>query len=689
MKLKWMFVFLFLISSVQAWAQKVFFSGNDFNSVFICEDGRVFASGENSLGQLGNGTFISSNSPLLLAGIDGVGTLPTCKQVQIEGVSCNLALTNSGDTVLAWGANDFGQIGDGTIINKPFPVRVKGVGGVGYLQNIKQIVTGNYSSYALTEDQKVLNWGGNQFGQLGNGTFSTSVVYPDYVLKAPGDTLKNIRYISAGGIFCMALLCDGTVWAWGSNGGGELAQNNTTNSAYAVQVKNSLGTGYLSNIKKIEAGDNYAFALSNTDTLWCWGTNNAGELGIGSTVPNRFILPTYTRNFSGTGQLAGVIEIAAGQGHAAAILSDNTVAAWGLNASGQLGINTTLSSNLPVQVMEMNGVNPLSDINYISTGDFFSIARTSTNQLYVWGENGSGQLGLGDTNDRHLPSLLLLPCPPTSDIFPGDGRMVHPSLVCSGINNGNVYINKYHSSIIGWEYSTDNFLSFDTIQENNFSVAFTNITQPVSYRVILSECGIQSYSPVALISVDPLTQPGSLQSSATVRKYYNGDKLNLTGYVGAVVHWEWSENNFVYDWHSFNSTSDTQRYSGLTKTTYYRVLIKSGVCDGMYSNAVEIKTIDSKDVKIYDSFTPNGDHYNDDWIIDLIELFPDNRVEIYNRWGQLVYKTEHYDNVNRVWRGESNVAGSGGTTLADDTFFYMVDLGGNYSIQKGYVVISR
>lgn len=687
MKLKWMFAFLFLVVIVQtAWSQKIFFSGNDFNSILICEDGRVFASGENSSGQLGNGTFISSDSPLALTGIDGAGTLPKCKQVQIEGVSSNLALTNSGDTVLAWGINNFGQIGDGTTGIKPFPVRVKGLNGIGYLQNIKQIATGNYSSYALTEDEKVLNWGCNESGQLGNGTFSTNVVYPDYVLKSTGDTLKNVKFISAGGIFCLALLCDGTVWAWGSNGGGELGQNNTTNSAYAVQVKNSSGTGYLSNIKKIEAGDNYGFALSNTDTLWCWGTNNAGELGIGS-VGSVFILPTYTRNASGTGQLAGVIDVAAGQGHTLALLSDNTVVSWGANASGQLGNNTTVGSTLPVQVLD--GANPLSDVNYISTGDYFSIARTSANQLYVWGKNSFGQLGLGDTNDRLLPSPLPLPCSPTSDIFPGNGRTVYSSPVCSGINNGNVYLNKFHSTIVNWEYSDNNFVSFDTINETDFSVGFTNLTRPAYYRAVLSECGATTYSPVALILVDSLTQSGILRSSATVRKYYNEDNLTLTGRVGSVVRWEWSEDNFVNDQHLLGNTSDTQMYSGISKTTYYRVLIKSGVCDSVYSNSVEIKAIDSRDIKIYDSFTPNGDNYNDDWSIDLIELFPENKVEIYNRWGQLVYKTEYYDNVNRVWRGESNVSGASGTTLADDTFFYMIDLGNNYPTQKGYVVITR
>jgi alpha-tubulin suppressor-like RCC1 family protein len=93
----------FILSAPKVWSQKVLFSGNDDNSIFVCEDGNVYSSGENNEGQLGNGTLIPSNIPVLISGINGTGLPPRCKQVQIEGVSTFMALTNSGDTVLAWG----------------------------------------------------------------------------------------------------------------------------------------------------------------------------------------------------------------------------------------------------------------------------------------------------------------------------------------------------------------------------------------------------------------------------------------------------------------------------------------------------------------------------------------------------------------------------------------------------------
>lgn len=680
------YIFLFLLIAFHsAWSQKVFFSGNDDNSIFICEDGRIFMSGENNVGQLGNGTFVPSNVPVEVGSIDGVGSLPRCKQTQIEGVSTFLALTNSGDTVIAWGPNQFGQVGDGTTDPKTFPVRVRGVNGVGYLQNIIQIATGNGNGYGLTEDGKVVSWGSNSFGQTGTGTFNTPVLYPEYVLKAPGDTLKNVQSISAGGVFCLALLCDGSVWAWGRNNVFQLGQNTTVNSEFAIPVKNSSGAGVLSNIQKIEAGDNSAYALSSTDTLWVWGPNWDGRLGTGTGADHP--LPTYVRNPTGTAHLSGVLDVASGQGHSLALLSDQNVYSWGINEFGQLGKNDTLSASLPVRVKDPTGAGFLSDVNYIAVGDKFSMVRTSANDLYLWGENTLGQLGLNDHIHRHLPVLLNLPCEPTPDIFPGTGTMTYPSAICIGSNSGNVYLNRNHLPIIEWQQSFDNFSTFTTINSTEYSVPYINLNRTAYYRVVLGQCNNLTHSPIAVLSIDSITQPGTVLSSATVRIHKNQDTLHLSEYKGSVIRWEFSNDNFTSDINLVNTTSSALGYSNLFQTTYYRVLVQQGVCPAAYSDTAEIRTIDQTSIKVYNGFTPDGDNYNDDWIIDFIDLFPDNRVEIYNRWGQPVFRISRYDNTNNVWQGENNVTGTG--PLADGTYFYVIDPGEGNPVLKGYVVINR
>jgi|GEM_PF-4931392 len=677
-------LFFALLASSEAEGQNVFFSANDDNSAFLCEDGRLFITGENNVGQLGTGSLIPSNVPVMVAGING-GALPRCKQVSLEGVTTFLALTYSGDTVLAWGPNDHGQVGDGTREKRLTPFIVKGVGGIGHLKNIKQIATGNATAYALTNDGKVLSWGGNASGETGTGTFTDPVYYPSYVLKGPGDTLKNVKAISGGGTFCMALLCDGTVCAWGKNHVGQLGQNNKTNSAYALPVKDKTGNGLLRNIKKIEAADNYSYALSDNDTLWVWGPNWDGRLGTGNKTDR--LLPDYVRSVDGTGHLSGVVEIAGGQGVALALLSDKTVCSWGINDYGQLGRNDTIDSALPVKVKDPSGTGELKDINYIAVGDIHCIVRNDRNELYVWGGNPLGQLGLNDHVNRWLPVQLILPCEPTRDVFPGNGKMEYTPSVCVESNTGNIYITKYHSAIERWELSTDSFSTFTPVANTSFSQEYSNLTQKTYFRVVLNECGETFYSPVAVIEIDSLTRPGVVEPSASVRAHLNKDTLHLKNYKGNVLFWEYSKDNFVTDWQIIRSSEPSCVYSDLAVTTYFRAYVKRGNCPARYSEPAEIRIVDASVVKAYDGFTPNGDNINDEWIIDFIELYPDNRVEIYNRWGQLVCRINSYNNESNVWKGDSNT--NGNEPLADDTYFYVINLGDGSAVMKGFVVINR
>lgn len=664
--------------------QNVFFSANDDNSAFLCEDGRVLMTGENNVGQLGIGSLVPSNVPIMISGVNGA-LPPRCKQVSLEGVTTFMALTNSGDTVLSWGPNDRGQVGDGTMNKRLTPYIVKGVGGIGHLNNIKQISTGNTTGYALTNEGKVLSWGGNASGETGTGNFTDPVYYPSYVLKAPGDTLKNVKTISGGGTFCIALLCDGSVWAWGKNHVGQLGQNNKTNSAYAIPVKDKSGKSVLNNIIKIEAADNYSYALSNNDTLWVWGPNWDGRLGIGNKTDR--LVPDYVRSIDGSKHLSGVIAIAGGQGVALALMSDKTVCSWGLNDYGQLGKSDTLDSMLPVKVKDPTGSGDLKDINYVSVGDVHCIVRNDKNEIYVWGGNPLGQLGLNDHVDRWLPVLLTLPCEPDRDVFPGNGKMENIPSVCVESNKGKVYITKYHSAIERWEQSTDNFETFTPIDNTSFSNEYTNLKKKTYYRVLLNDCGKTFYSPVTVLDIDSLTKSGIVESSASVRANLNKDTLHLKDYKGTVLFWEYSKDNFTTDWHIIKSSESACVYNNLLKTTYYRAYVKRGSCPARYSEAAEIKIVGASEVKVYDGFTPNGDNINDEWIIDFIELYPDNKVEIYNRWGQLVYRNSSYNNESKVWRGESNIAGK--EILADDTYFYVINLGEGTPVMKGYVVINR
>jgi alpha-tubulin suppressor-like RCC1 family protein len=191
------------------------------------------------------------------------------------GGSHSLAL-DSGGKVWTWGANIYGQLGD-TRGNSPVPA-FNNVSGV------RKIAAGGSHSVALRNDGTVRTWGYNHFGQLGNGFISDSVTPVQTVVTAGGAPLANVIDISAGLDHTVALLANGTVWAWGYNGIGQLGNtllkvSSTAYLATPVQVKNQ-ALQPLTDVKQIVAFGHHTIAVKNDGTVWAWGNNIYGQLGI-------------------------------------------------------------------------------------------------------------------------------------------------------------------------------------------------------------------------------------------------------------------------------------------------------------------------------------------------------------------------------------------------------------------------
>jgi alpha-tubulin suppressor-like RCC1 family protein len=231
----------------------------------------VIASwGANGDGQLGNGT----------AGADvpqaGRVSVLSSGVVQVAaGPSWGLALRSDG-TVWAWGAGISGNLGVPNVGFSTIPVQVPG------LSNIIAVSAGINHGLALRSDGTVWARGGNQYGQLGNGTTSTSQPTPTQVTG-----LTGVTKISAGGLFSLALLSNGTVWSWGYNAGGELGNGTTANSSVPVPVSAASRINRLSRITSIAAGQDSSLAVSRnillgTTSVLAWGANTAGQLGDGT-----------------------------------------------------------------------------------------------------------------------------------------------------------------------------------------------------------------------------------------------------------------------------------------------------------------------------------------------------------------------------------------------------------------------
>ena len=185
------------------------------------------------------------------------------------GNNHSLALLNNG-TIMAWGLNDRGQLGDGTTNNSSSPVIVSGI------NNAIAITAGDKHSVALLSDGTIKTWGSNEFNQLGNSTNAGTINANSTALSVLNIT--NAIAIASGSNHCLALLNDNTVRSWGRNADGQLGNNTTTNTFTPVTVTS------VTNAIGIAAGDVHSLALINNGTIRAWGDNQFGKLGDSTTV---------------------------------------------------------------------------------------------------------------------------------------------------------------------------------------------------------------------------------------------------------------------------------------------------------------------------------------------------------------------------------------------------------------------
>ncbi len=246
----------------------------------------------------------------------------------------------------------------------------------------QKISAGSDHSLLLCTDGTVKAWGDNYYYQLGNSTMSASSL-PVVVNGLTG----TITAVSAGGSHSMALKSDGTVWAWGYNYDGQLGVVGIPSSDVPVQV-----TG-LTGVIAIAAGYSHSIALKNDGTVWAWGNNGYGQLG--DSTNNGTSIPVQAKF------LTNITAISAGNYHSMALKNDSTVWTWGSNNYGQLGLGSNSDS------ISAHKVPGLSKIISIDCGGSFSLALKNTGTIMSWGENYYGQLGDGTQISNNVPIPVL------------------------------------------------------------------------------------------------------------------------------------------------------------------------------------------------------------------------------------------------------------------------------------------
>lgn len=313
------------------------------------------------------------------------------------GSGNDLVLQWARQTLAAWGENDNSQLGDGTTTKSNVPVLVD-QGGVLTDKSVLAISTGYSHSLALCSDGTLATWGYNGSGQLGDGTTTESSV-PVRVNQSGVLTGKTIVAISAGDEHSLALCADGTLATWGANRFSQLGDGTTTASSVPVRV-NQNGVLVDKTVVAASAGASHSLILCSDGTMAAWGLNWSGQLGNGTTTESS--IPVGVNQ---SGVLAGktVIAVSTGDSHSLALCSDGTLATWGYNFYGQLGDGTTTESSVPVRVNQ-SGVLAGKTVVAVAAGSYHSLALCSDGTLATWGYNRSGQLGDGSaTTESKIP----------------------------------------------------------------------------------------------------------------------------------------------------------------------------------------------------------------------------------------------------------------------------------------------
>jgi alpha-tubulin suppressor-like RCC1 family protein len=455
------------------------------HDLILLDDGTVLGWGTNNNGNLGNNQpGVPSATPVQVSGLSS-GSSITAITV---GQNFSFALKSDG-SVLAWGNNNNGQLGDGTATSKSTPVPVvcrqqdaagsAFCSGARYLQGVTALAAGNGSSFGLLADGSMLSWGSNAFGQLGDGTTAprrvpanvcaigasapclvtnNNVLYG--VSKTFGSSLSNSAY---------AIESDGTVLAWGSNSNGQIGDGTTAQRTTPVQVS-GLGSG--SGVTAIAAGGLHCLALKSNGTALSWGNNSNGQLGNGTIFAKTAPVQTL-----GLGSGSGVIALASGDKSTLALRSDGSVLAWGNNANGQLGNGTLANMNTPIQVVCRAGDVPastfcssagyLQGVTAVATGTS-SLALLNDGTVLAWGANGAGQLGDGTSTQSTVPVNVCAAgaIPPCSVV---NGNILHD---VAGIATGGTFSFARTSTgaVLAWGNNANGFLGDGTMNQRSTPV---------------------------------------------------------------------------------------------------------------------------------------------------------------------------------------------------------------------------
>lgn len=371
----------------------------------VLGEGDLACWGNGYAGKIGDGAAVDrpEATPVATEGTPLEGR--TVVQVAANGnTSC--AVTSDG-SVACWGGNGWGQLGDGTTEDRSVPTAVLTEGTALEHQAVTQVTTSGSHTCALADDGTVACWGANTSGQLGDGTTNerhtaTAVVTSGTVLEGTA-----VETVSANNGRTCAVNSLGVAACWGRNGyEGALGDGTTKNRSVPTAVATAGTPLDGATVTDIATGLFHTCAATSTGTAACWGSNSSGMLGDGTTTNRLTAVAVATSGTVLDGER--VVEVAAGGSHTCALAASGSVACWGYDGVGQLGNGLPVTEHhTPTPIVVAGTVLEGETVGHISGQGSHVCAEVSPWTIACWGENSWGQIGDGTTVHRPLPTSVL------------------------------------------------------------------------------------------------------------------------------------------------------------------------------------------------------------------------------------------------------------------------------------------
>lgn len=296
--------------------------------------------------------------------------------LQISGGRNFGAAVKSDGTLWAWGNNALGQLGNGTRTSNSSPIQI------GSNTDWKFVNAAFDCTYAIKADGSLWSWGGNTSGQLGSNSVSSR--------SSPVQVGAETTWVSVTGseLFVHALRANGTLWAWGNGAGFILGNGSSTSRSAPIQV------GSATNRVQVESDRSHVSGIQADGSLWTWGSGTDYRHGLGATTAT---ISTPVR----IGALNTWVYLSCGGSHSAAIQADGSLWSWGANASGQLGIGNTSTCSTPVRVGTDNDWAQV--VCYGENPNLSTVGLKTDGSLWAWGYNTDRRLGIGTATNVSTP----------------------------------------------------------------------------------------------------------------------------------------------------------------------------------------------------------------------------------------------------------------------------------------------